>query len=168
VFQLTRPLRIRTFSVFNGWSLLNLASALLFDILMVKLFGWNALLYLAASWLFSIGLHPLGGRWIQEHFTLDPSQETASYYGPLNIVALNVGYHNEHHDFPAVPWNRLPRIRAIAPEFYDTLDYKTSWTALWLSFLFNNNYSLYSRVLRPQAEGQPATRILDSALEQHA
>ena len=166
LFQLTRPLRIRTFSVFNGWSLLNLASAILFDVLMVRIFGWNALLYLCASWLFSIGLHPLGGRWIQEHFTLDPTQETASYYGPLNIVALNVGYHNEHHDFPAVPWNRLPRIRAIAPEFYDTLEYRTSWTALWLSFLFNRNYSLYSRVLRPQTGGLPATRALDASEQQ--
>jgi len=148
-FQLTRPSRLDGIAVITGWSLLNLCTALVFDCAILALFGWNALLYLFASWLFSIGLHPLAGRWIQEHFTLDPAQETASYYGRLNRVALNVGYHNEHHDFPAVPWNRLPRVRALAPEFYDALRPAPSWPKLWLQFLFDRRYSLCSRVLRP-------------------
>jgi sphingolipid delta-4 desaturase len=147
-FQLTRPMQLRGISVFNVWTFFSLCTAITFDTFVVLTFGWNGLLYLSASWLFSIGLHPLGGRWIQEHFTLNPEQETASYYGSLNIVALNVGYHNEHHDFPSVPWNRLPRIRALAPEFYDALEKRTSWTMLWLAFVFDERYSLYSRVLR--------------------
>jgi sphingolipid delta-4 desaturase len=102
--------------------------------------------------LFSIGLHPLGSRWIQEHFTLDPGQETGSYYGALNRLALNVGYHNEHHDFPSIPWNKLPAIRSIAPEFYNTLIPSASWTRLWLHFICDPRYSLYSRVLRAETK----------------
>lgn len=150
LFQITRPMRLRNVNVITGWSLFSLAACAAFDVTMFLLFGWNAILYLGASMIFSIGLHPLGSRWIQEHFTLDPQQETASYYGRLNRVALNVGYHNEHHDFPSVPWNRLPLIRKTAPEFYDSLVPAPSWTGLWLTFILDPRYSLHSRVLRAE------------------
>jgi sphingolipid delta-4 desaturase len=90
----------------------------------------------------------LGARWIQEHYLTSGEQETYSYYGVFNKLAFNVGYHNEHHDFPSVPWNRLPQIRKDAPEFYDTLVYHTSWTKLFFRFLFDKEISLYSRIVR--------------------
>ena len=151
-FQLTRPMRLKGVSVITGWSMVNLAAALTFDVVLYLLFGANALVYLGASMIFSIGLHPLGSRWIQEHFTLDPAQETGSYYGFLNRLALNVGYHNEHHDFPSIPWNRLPAIRRIAPEFYNTLAPAPCWTVLWLTFIWDPRYSLFSRVLRAESK----------------
>ena len=73
-------------------------------------------------------------------------QETFSYYGPLNFFGWNVGYHNEHHDFPNVAGRNLPKVRAIAPEFYDGLRVTKSWPgALW-DFLSMPQVSSYSRV----------------------
>jgi sphingolipid delta-4 desaturase len=148
LFQLTRPPRLKAIALWNRWSFVNLAFAVAYDAAIILICGWPGLVYLLFSFFFSIGLHPVGGRWIQEHYTYIPEQETASYYGPINIVALNVGYHNEHHDFPAVPWSRLPKIRAMAPEFYNNLTYYNSWTKLWLEFIFDERYSLFSRVER--------------------
>jgi len=148
VFQVTRPPRLKAITLFSKWTFLNLAFAIVFDTAIVYFCGWAGLVYLVFSFFFSIGLHPVGARWVQEHYTYDIDQETASYYGPVNIVALNVGYHNEHHDFPAIPWNNLPKLRALAPEYYDTLKYHTSWSKLLLQFLFDERFSLYSRVER--------------------
>jgi sphingolipid delta-4 desaturase len=147
-FEILRPARLRSIKMWNGWLVVNVACVIVYDIAVFYLFGWNGLLYLTLSFFFSVGLHPLGGRWVQEHHTNDLAQETFSYYGPLNRVSLNVGYHNEHHDLPSVPWNRLPQVRAIAPEFYDNLKFHTSWTRLVLEFIFDERYSLYSRVER--------------------
>jgi sphingolipid delta-4 desaturase len=128
----------------------NIAVQFAFDVAIYMLFGPMALLYMLVSLFFSIGAHPLGARWIQEHFIIPEGkgQETYSYYGPLNVPALNVGYHNEHHDFPFIAWHNLPKLKALAPEMYDTLYSHTSWTKLWLRFLFDRRLSLYSRVTR--------------------
>ena len=103
---------------------------------------------LLLSTFFGLGLHPLGGRWIQEHFVTEAGQETYSYYGPLNRLAFNVGYHNEHHDFANVPWNNLPKLKAAAPEFYDSLASYGSWTGVVARFVLDPALSTYSRIVR--------------------
>ncbi len=153
VFQAVRTPRLKEIQFMNAWTLVNWIVVFGIDLLVIILFGWTSFLYLVFSFFFSIGFHPLGARWIQEHFLIAPPQETYSYYGPLNIVVLNVGYHNEHHDFPSVPWNNLPKVKATAPEFYDNLVYHKSWTKLWLKFLFDPNLSLYSRIVRENRGG---------------
>jgi sphingolipid delta-4 desaturase len=151
LFQLTRPWRLREIAVMDRWTTANVIIQITFDVAVLLIFGPKAFTYFALSLFFSIGLHPLGARWIQRHYTTsDGDQETFSYYGPLNRIAFNVGYHNEHHDFPSVAWSRLPQIRAIAPEYYNSLYSHYSWTKLLLRFLFDDRLSLFSRVVRTE------------------
>ena len=148
-FQAFRITRLKEIKPFDGWIALNWLVQILFVAALWWLVGPKAVAYLTLSFFFSVGLHPLGGRWIQEHYLVhNDHQETYSYYGVLNRVAFNVGYHNEHHDFPSVPWNKLPLIRKQAPGFYNTLVYHTSWTRLFFRFLFDKEISLFSRLVR--------------------
>jgi len=152
-FQVARPPRLREIRMFDGWIVVNILVQIAFDVAVYWYLGPRAFVYLLASFLFSVGLHPLGARWIQGHYVVAPPQETYSYYGPLNLVALNVGYHNEHHDLPSIPWNRLPKIRATAPAMYNSLVYHTSWTRLLFKFIFDSRISLYSRQERVDRNG---------------
>jgi hypothetical protein len=59
---------------------------------------------------------------VHDPSTEGPCQPTTSTYGWFATVATGcLNYHVEHHDFPAIPWCRLPRVRATAPEFYEPL-----------------------------------------------
>jgi sphingolipid delta-4 desaturase len=157
IFQGLRPPRLKEIKFANKWIWINIFFVLAFDVLMVYTFGWGAIAYFIASFFFAVGLHPVGARWIQEHYLVAAPQETYSYYGPLNLLSFNVGYHNEHHDFSYVPWNNLPKIRAIAPEYYDTLVYHTSWSKLLWRWLVDKDLSLYSRTLRNNRGGIKVT-----------
>jgi sphingolipid delta-4 desaturase len=145
--QLARLSRLKgTVPIMGLWTYINITVIVLFDLFVLYVFGANALLYLFLSFWFSVGgLHPLSARWLQEHFAFGPDQGTFDYYGPLNKVALNIGYHNEHHDFHEIPWARLPQLKAMAPEFYDTLGCHRSWVALLVTFIFDPTYSLRTR-----------------------
>jgi sphingolipid 4-desaturase/C4-monooxygenase len=146
---IVRPRRLRRVRLLDGWTLVNLVIQVAAMAAIAWLFGGGPFKYLVMSTVFAIGLHPLGARWIQEHFALAPGQETYSYYGPLNRLSFNVGYHNEHHDIVNVPWSRLPEIRRIAPEFYDHLHSYSSWTTLLVRFVRDRDITLFNAVVRP-------------------
>jgi sphingolipid delta-4 desaturase len=151
LFQVFRLSRLKEIKLFDSWIFTNVLLQTAFTAAMWYFFGWHAVAYLFVSFLFSVGLHPLGARWVQEHYlTHSVEQETYSYYGVCNVVSFNVGFHNEHHDFPSIPWNKLPQIKKMAPEYYDTLYYHKSWTKLFLRFLFDREISLFNRILRKE------------------
>lgn len=129
---------------------LHLAVQLVVVAAIAWLLGPVAILYLATSLYFVYSLHPLSGRFIQEHHLLPGrgEQETTSYVGACNALSLNFGLHTEHHDFPAVPWSRLWAVRRIAPEGYADRSEHRSWTVLWLRFLFDPRLSHASRAVR--------------------
>jgi len=152
VSQALRPLRIRSVRFWDFWTITNLVVVVAADAAIFYFFGGPALLYLAVSTFFALGLHPLGGRWIQEHFVTKPGQETYSYYGGANLIAFNMGYHNEHHDLMNIPWSRLPALKRLAPEFYEPLASYRSWTGVVLRFIFDPKLSPNSRITRPAVE----------------
>src|ERR1700749_1800299 len=104
VFQITRVSRLKEIAPVDGWRITNFAIQIAFTAAIWYFTGFHAVSFLFLSFWFSIGLHPLGARWIQEHYlTITEEQETYSYYGSWNVLAFNVGFNNEHHDFPSIP-----------------------------------------------------------------
>ncbi|MEK6257359.1 MAG: fatty acid desaturase, partial [Planctomycetota bacterium] len=103
--------------------------------------GWMPLLYLLLSQTFFTGfLHPYCLGWVLgiSHFHgRRKYQPSASHYGWLiNLTTFNAGLHVEHHDIAGIPWFRLPKLRRIAPEFFDNLEPIRSYTLLGLRFVF--------------------------------
>ena len=76
--------------------------------------GPQCLWYMLLSVFFAGSIHPTAGHFLAEHYVVDGVAETYSYYGPLNCLCYNVGYHNEHHDFPNIPWSKLPEVRQLS------------------------------------------------------
>eukprot|EP00929_Paragymnodinium_shiwhaense_P040599 TRINITY_DN21179_c0_g1_i1.p1 TRINITY_DN21179_c0_g1~~TRINITY_DN21179_c0_g1_i1.p1 ORF type:complete len:344 (+),score=40.78 TRINITY_DN21179_c0_g1_i1:97-1128(+) len=130
------------------WEFINICCAFMFDAALYYYLGWQAVFYCVFGTLLGMGLHPMAGHFIAEHYTFIKGQETYSYYGPLNWLSFNVGYHNEHHDFPFVPGSRLPAVRAMAPEYYDTLPCHTSWVQVIWRYITDPTVGPYSRVMR--------------------
>lgn len=159
-FYALRPMAI--FQVPFTWvSFTNVAVQLGFDFALYKTCGAHALLYLLLSSFLAGSLHPLAGHFIAEHYVFEhidaaardpangiPLPETYSYYGPLNFLVYNVGLHNEHHDFPAVPWTKLPVLREVAKEFYQDLPQHHSWTYVLWRFIFDEQVGMRCRVKR--------------------
>ena len=123
--------------ILNRWTALNILMSYSFFGFIYFNYGFWSLFYFLCSISFSDGLHPLGMRMIQEHYVAEKNQPTYSVYSPFSWLLVNVGYHTEHHDFPLIPWTRLPAVRKTAPEYYDNLKYYTSYTQILIEFFTN-------------------------------
>lgn len=167
-FYALRPMFITSIK-FTYIHLLNVVYQAIVDTVMVRYWGWNSLIYFIMSSFLAGSLHPCAGHFIAEHYVLNDNnntrrkdqsknegniskdllpEETYSYYGPLNHLTWNVGYHNEHHDFPYIAWTKLPELRRIAAEFYDPLPQVNSWCGVLWWFCFNDVNMLWNRVKR--------------------
>lgn len=130
------------------WELINIAAVVAFDSTIGYFFGVAGVCYLAFGTLLGMGIHPVAGHFISEHYVMNEGQETYSYYGPLNWLTYYVGYHNEHHDFPFVSGRNLHKVRQIAPEFYDTIPHYHSWIKVIWDYILDEMISPFSRVKR--------------------
>lgn len=153
-FYALRPVIIRRPQI-TIWHVTNYIVMIAIHCTVYQHFGAQPALY----WLFSAFMaccfHPVAGHFVSEHYIFPGSgkQETFSYYGPLNLVAWNVGYHNEHHDFPNVAWSKLQALRDLAPEFYNGLKTVDSWPMTLIRFLLNPDMNSYCRVKRERGAG---------------
>ena len=112
-----------------------------------------ALAYLLLSTLVGHSCHPVAAHFIHEHYVFEPGQETNSYYGILNLVTYNVGYHVEHHDFPNIPGRRLPAFLNEYPQYYQHLVSHKSWTWVLLAFVLDPALGWTSRIARDDRRG---------------
>ncbi len=146
-FYALRPVFIHPIKP-DKWQVINFVVQLSFMVGFYFLAGWPGILYLFISLGLASGLHPLSGHFVSEHYIFKEGQETYSYYGPLNKLVFNVGYHNEHHDFPTIPGSKLPELKKIAGKHYDHLHSYNSWMRVIWMFLTNRKVNLFSRVKR--------------------
>lgn len=149
-FYALRPLFVYP-KVASPLEIFNFAVEIAFDVLVVHYFGWKSLFYMIGGSLLGMGLHPVAGHFVSEHYMfdkIDANAETYSYYGPLNALTFNVGYHNEHHDFPNVPGSLLPKVKEMAPEYYDSLPQHTSWVKVLYDYIMDPSVGPYARTKR--------------------
>lgn len=159
-FSGARRMKHRSGRPYWGWWMaLNVGVQLAAGAAVVVWMGIGPLVYLLLSASFATGLHPLGSRIVQEHFTIDGSQETCNYIAGPVVLECNAGYHVEHHDFPAIPWTRLPQLRRIAPEFYEGLHHYPSRVRLLADFLVNPAWDLHRNRIRESSA--PAAALVD-------
>lgn len=147
LFYAIRPIFVHVIKL-EKWHIINIV----FQLAAISIYGYfvgmGAIYYLLLCLFLAGSLHPVAGHFISEHYVFDEGQETYSYYGLLNKLTFNVGYHNEHHDFPNIPGTRLPGLKDKAPEFYDNLFVHKSWSNVILQFIINPKIGLGSRVKR--------------------
>lgn len=124
----------------------NLISCFLYAYMIYYLFTIKGLIYLVLSTYFGLSIHPVGAHVIAEHYEFFKSQDTYSYYGCINWINFNMGYHVEHHDFPSIPWYLLPKVKEIAPEFYDNLPQIDSYLTVIWKYIFDGSIGPWSRI----------------------
>lgn len=108
-FYAFRPFFMRPKAV-TALEIINTIIQFSFDYAVFHFLGVKSLVYLVSGTFLAMGIHPLAGHFISEHYMFVKGYETYSYYGPLNMLTWNVGYHNEHHDFPYIAGCKLPEV----------------------------------------------------------
>jgi len=164
-----RPMFIKP-QDFTPNHLYNWVSQIAFDLAIYYFWGYKPLAYFVLCIFLAGGLHPCAGHFISEHYVfphLDATQETYSYYGPLNWLTWNVGYHNEHHDFCNIAWSRLPALKRLAPEYYDNLAVCDSWIGVIWDYISRPEVGPYNRMKRPlpQDDWGAAEAVLRAKVE---
>lgn len=122
-------------------------------------------LYLSELFLYGFAMHPFMGYFLGVHRSggggfeskkatqsdrdqashgCQPTMSTYCFFASL--ASLNLTYHVEHHDFPGIPWSRLPTVSRLAPEFYDHLEQSSGFCATiyrWVQYSGEWSYACH-------------------------
>ena len=147
-YAVLNPLAVRRRIAVDGWLVANCVVVIAASSAVAFWLGPAALGYLGLSVYFAVGPHPTGAHILQEHIVFDGDYETASYYGPINAISINHGFHVEHHDFPNIPGSRLSKLRELAPRSYIGLFHHRSRIETLWTFIMEPRVGLDSRVIR--------------------
>jgi sphingolipid delta-4 desaturase len=141
----------KTFLQFTSLSLYGLAWVFL---------GWGAALYLL--WSLSIMMGNWGislqGQTIAEHGIEGNGKTFSNYSFWDNLFFLNIGYHDEHHTFPQVPWVYLPTVRKIAPEYFQNSSGR-SFLGWWWNWVASGFQPETFHRYRPEAIDKPSEKL---------
>ena len=147
-YTVFRPLGVKDRMPLDIWFAANIAVVAIVWVLVLHYWGWMAVFYLLFSTYLSVGPHPAGTHILQEHIAFDGGDGRASYYGSVNWISVNLGYHLEHHDLPHVAGWRLPRVRKLAPGVYaGHYIHQSRAIGLW-RFVFDSRIGLDCRIVR--------------------
>ncbi len=142
------------------YRLLFIAVSLATNIFLFLAFGFLGWLY--HNWSLSLFLGKCGvtnlGQSLSEHDGDNEQAPTYSDYRFINFLLFNTGYHNEHHTFPNVPWNRLPGLKRLAPNYFNRENPK-NYVALWLDHISKG----FSPSRKSHIEGVPLAQRCQAA-----
>lgn len=128
--------------------IVNIIVCFAYDYLVYQYCGMQGVVYLFIGTMWGLSINPVGIHILSEHYEFNKNQDTYSYYGWVNYLNFNMGYHLEHHDFPNIPWNKLPQLTEMAPEFYKNLPVIDSYLHVMYSYVFDDEIGPWSRVVR--------------------
>jgi sphingolipid delta-4 desaturase len=124
----------------------NIIACVAYAMIIAKFFMWKSVGFLLMCTYFGLSVHPVSAHVIAEHYEFYKKQDTYSYYGIINYINFNMGIHIEHHDFPNIAWYNLPKVRKIAPEFYDNLPQMDSYVLVIFKYIFDGSIGPWSRI----------------------
>lgn len=115
----------------------SLAFHILFDLWILYYFGWHSLLFLwCSTYLSFCPLHPCAthllfqhASWLSHHEF--EYKEPSSYYGMMNLLTFNGGYHKERHDHLKIPWLYLPLVQKLGRAQNSTDIYQVLYDFIW-------------------------------------
>lgn len=130
----------------SNYEIANIIACAAYAYFIANIFSMKALIYLILGTLFGLSINPVGAHVMSEHYEFYKGQDTYSYYGWINYLNFNMGYHVEHHDFPNIPWSKLPLVKNIAPEFYENLPVVDSYLKVMFKYIFDSDIGPWSRI----------------------